>query len=821
MNPATPQKEGQSSTKVRKATPRDVRTLFSAAMAIALAMNAAHTATAAAVEQVLLVTDGKPVATIVIAKEPTCAACFAAAELQYHVQKITGAVLPVARNNATIDGTRILVGESEATQAIKLFNKDFEPQEYLVQVRAGTIVLMGRDKNDRRLFDYQDSASFPDEFDEQGTCYAVYDFLERFCDVRWYLPTEMGIACPSAPTLAVRQGEVRRSPAMKYRYQDPGYPLPADLCGDTIKGLQPIPILPWREQFLWVARNRVGGEPYRVTHSFEGYYDRFQTEHPDWFAQGYKGKSSQMCYTNPGFIQQVAQDARDYFDGKGLKPGGQALGDYFSLVPMDTGGWCKCSRCQALLHDKATRGVDEVNDRVSDYIFYFVNQVAREVRRTHPDKYVSTLGYWEYAYPPRSGHLEPNVAVTLCLDARMVYNLKVQDNNRRILRAWRDESSSRYLSLWLYYCYPSYKAMTEQFRCFPGFFAQSVVKQFREYRLAGVRGVYFEPSYLSDGRRSPLFDQLETYVTWKLADDPVLDGKQLIREFFSRYYGAAAEPMRALYTAIEETYSNPANYPVDPGLQSEQIAWGHLGTEKRMAEFGKLMDAARAAATTDLEKQRVALFDKGIWNYMQAGRKAFNERSKLFAPTIQKANVPRIAVAGGDPNKVNWSSATVLGNWRGLTGDPTDRKIEARLAHDGRFLYLQLEERLDPQRLRRTDNTVWGEDEWEIYVARQRARPYRQMGVNANAVHLDIAWGEPSAKWDSGAVVVSDTKSTDHWTTRIAFPMAKLLPDGVEPDRTFYLNILRATNSKDALAWVPTFGGFHEPSRLGEITLSE
>jgi hypothetical protein len=41
------------------------------------------------------------------------------------------------------------------------------------------------------------------------------------------------------------------------------------------------------------------------------------------------------------------------------------------------------------------------------------------------------------------------------------------------------------------------------------------------------------------------------------------------------------------------------------------------------AELGRLMDQARAAAKTDLEKQRVALFDKIIWQYMLSGRKAY------------------------------------------------------------------------------------------------------------------------------------------------------------------------------------------------------
>ena len=137
-------------------------------------------------------------------------------------------------------------------------------------------------------------------------------------------------------------------------------------------------------------------------------------------------------------------------------------------------------------------------------------------------------------------------------------------------------------------------------------------------------------------------DQLEFCVTWKLADDPANDGNRLIDEFFDRYYGSAAAPMKAFYELVEQTYADPANYPpaflkkvgtiqdgdiVIGNHQSEEIAWKHLGTESRMVQLGRLMDEARAVAITDVEKQRVALFDKGIWQYMQAGRKAYLQKS--------------------------------------------------------------------------------------------------------------------------------------------------------------------------------------------------
>jgi len=61
--------------------------------------------------QITLVTDGKPNSTIVVAKNSTPSANLAALEFQYHIRKITGAVLPIKTDSEEVIGIRILIGE--------------------------------------------------------------------------------------------------------------------------------------------------------------------------------------------------------------------------------------------------------------------------------------------------------------------------------------------------------------------------------------------------------------------------------------------------------------------------------------------------------------------------------------------------------------------------------------------------------------------------------------------------------------------------------------------------------------------------------------
>lgn len=789
---------------------------------VALLLTGAGTASA---ESITLVENGQATASIVLAAEPTRAAQFASAELQYHIEKMTGATLPMISDTDPAPERAILVGESAATRALGLANDDFQPQEYVVSFRPDALVLMGRDADDRGMMDYQNAGTFPGDFDEQGSVYAVYDFLERFCDVRWYLPTELGEVIPECNTLRVGGRDIRRTPAMMYRFVYKSEAMPADLIGDTSEHENGYASLDQRSARLYMRRMRQGGERYRANHSFYGYYDRFLDEHPDWFAQGYEGRPPQMCFTNQGFIDQVIADAREYFDTGTAHPGARAAGDFFPLVPMDNASWCRCERCSAEILDEPTRGYSFTsNDTASDYVFGFINKVAREVGKTHPGKWLAALAYSRYVYPPRNEPLEPNVSIMLCLQTRRIYHPETVRNDRRILRAWTRESVERPKFVWLYYCYPTLWARKQGWRPYPGFFAHSIVDQFAEFHRSGVQGFFVEPAYLAHGQRSPLLDQLELYITYRLADDPKLDGNRLIDEFFDRYYGPAAEPMRQLYGLMQETYADPANHP-GAVSQTESQAWQVLGTEQRMREYGRLLSRARGMVhdADPVYAERVDLFFRGVYHWMLEGREDFLELLELRDSALPSATVPRVEAAHGDLERADWDGTAVLGDWATLRGEPTDREVQARMAHDGEYLYLELEEAgIDPDELVLGGAiTVWNEDEWEIFLGRERGPGYRQMGLNAAGVHFDLAYDEEGREWDSGVVLDSDTTAPDRWTVRMALPLRKLVPGGARHGDTLYFNAIRATRTVRALAWSPTYGGFREPARMGEITLAE
>ena len=659
-----------------------------------------------------------------------------------------------------------------------------------------------------------DVSRAPGFFTERGDLDATYEFLERFCGVRWYHPGETGTVYPTSPTLTIKGRDVRRVPDMKYTWiAETDLFIPKR--GDRI---------PYEDTQLWKLRMRMGGDKYGANHSLEGYSDRFLKTHPDWFAQGYGDKPSQLCYTNPELIKQVVQDTRDFFDGKGLKPGAKGMGDFFAVVPMDTNAWCRCPKCQALLGKDDIKSEYFFNGKSSNYIWGFVNEVAKELKRTHPDKYIAALSYSDYSYYPSSIELEPNIAAQLCLTNRQWCTAPTEKNNKMIFREWTTREKGRPIYLWLYWCFPALLASTDGFNAFPAFYSHTIVRQMAMYHKAGIKGIFMEHS--SEFAQSHLLDLPDIYVTVRMARDARLDGNALINEFFDLYYGSAAKPMKELCNRIEDTYSDQRNYPADIRTapkdwhQTEAVAWGSLGTPERMVEFAKLMDKARAAAKTDIEKRRVAMFEEGVWQCMVDGQKCHKSIEARKKMPLPKLVIRRTPDAGGDPSKVDWSQAFVLDNWCRMMGDPTSRKITGRVIHDGKRLYVELQEDMDTSKLLSSSDIAPGDD-WEVFFAAKREKPYRQIMVSPEGKHIELAYGEDSAIWDCGAAVTSNISSPTRWLTRLSIPLENLIPGGVKPGGTFYANFYRGIAwQTEFLAWSPNFvGSFHELGRLGEIIL--
>ena len=167
------------------------------------------------------------------------------------------------------------------------------------------------------------------------------------------------------------------------------------------------------------------------------------------------------------------------------------------------------------------------------------------------------------------------------------------------------------------------------FNCFPLFMPDVISKWVKRYARDGVRGYYL----------CGVPPQLGYYLYMQTAFNTQTDYKALTDEFFTLYFGAAAEPMKKFYFRIAEINK-------EEGIigGTEKDSWEKLGTKPRMKELGRLMEQAIASARTDIEKRRVATWKKGIWDYMVEGRREYTKKKhakeeKGFAIAVYSTGV--------------------------------------------------------------------------------------------------------------------------------------------------------------------------------------
>ena len=173
------------------------------AIAFAVLMLTQAAATNAA--DLLLVDNGQPAATIVVAAdEPQ--ATNAAEQIRFYIARMSGAELPVVneKNAADLKGVLLLVGHTKAAAeaGIKV------PAGHDPTVRADAFEEEGyilRTKGKRLFIGGNSDGPY------KGTLYAAYDLLKQL-GCRWYFPGEWGEIVPQHKTLTLEELDIERRP---------------------------------------------------------------------------------------------------------------------------------------------------------------------------------------------------------------------------------------------------------------------------------------------------------------------------------------------------------------------------------------------------------------------------------------------------------------------------------------------------------------------------------------------------------------------------------------------------------------------------------
>lgn len=542
--------------------------------------------------EIYIVKEGQPQAEIVIAAEPARTVKLAAAELQSFVAKMSGATLPIVSTPDPAGRVRIYVGQSQYTDDLKLTDEGLDHGAFKMISGRNHLVLLGRDRDfvprepyarsredmprvierwdaltgekwedpvGTRMYQHYNKALNIWVQDGRGSLNAVYEFL-RLQGVRWYLPDALGEIVPSRPTIelpvvnrTVRPDFALRYPHSNKRFGNAGTP---------------------REEILWQLRMGFNNAPDlvglgEIVHNTRSVHSRIEvrSSHPEYFfVLGGKRDTENRgtgrpCLSSEGLFRQNVKFVRAMFD----------IYDepMVSVMPVDSyATLCECNLCKG-------KGTPErgFHGQISDYVWGYVNRVAQEVYRTHPNKKIWCLAYGGYLLPPtKINQLSPNVVVGIAQARRDFYAREKQeeffiqkqkgwlDNIAEIRSGWLKKLPDGQQRFWNYEYYNLELRAQHSLRYRPVFFPRTVARDLRSLR--GICWGDFIDMYRDgEGIRDMAANHLNLYVTARFWWDADQDLDALLEEYYTLFYGPARQEMKAFIEFAEANWMEMGRKP--------------------------------------------------------------------------------------------------------------------------------------------------------------------------------------------------------------------------------------------------------------------
>ena len=548
----------------------------------------------------------------VVVEEKACpVVCFAAAELTNGLSRTLGAPVPVV--TAPQPGkANVVLGENRWSRVEGLDPKPLVRDGFLQLAKGDRVYLLGVDdawRDPRGCF----TGSAPLLGFERGTLNAVYDFLERYADARFFFPGELGTLFVRKAEVEVPEGLVRREPAFTERYFG-WWNTAKDGWYDASVTVQKATAQHW-------LRLRFGSARRQCCHGQRAFHlvARYGKEHPEWFCLEKDGKrnltdtggepswhNSKFCYTSP-IREAIYQDVKAFLSGqpassRGLKAWGASFvkdraGDYVDIMPEDGFHECYCTNCQAA-YDKSQRAY------ATDLIWKMTAEIAARLQREGVPGGVSQMAYCPYDALP-SFALPTNIQVMVAVPGPWA----APDAKRHAaqLKRLKDWSGALGHKVWLW-TYPG--KYNGKMKGIPEVTPRAYAKFWSEAAPYVIGG------YCDNDTDRFMYEVLNLYVFAKLAWDPQADVDALLADWNARLFGAAKDEMAAVYGLLESKWVNEISRgrviesalgPVTVAPSSGQL-WGDIYTGRVIADLRRHFDAAaRPVPSGSPEARRVAL----------------------------------------------------------------------------------------------------------------------------------------------------------------------------------------------------------------------
>ena len=562
-----------------------------------------------------IVKDGKAQAEIVLGSDlftrvPNQAEAhqWAAEELQRWIAEITGAYVPIVRRDRP-SGAKVRI-VLQAQDAKKLFPKDWKAigasDGYAIRVREADGV------TEIHLF-----GTCP-----HGTLNAAFAFLEANSDIIWPRPDPAFEAVYSkSPDFIAKATDVLDVPVSRYRYRQwSGH-------GDFSNCRQADWSVRNRENDIerGLARHATmmanGGGGHGMM-KYANAQENFE-KHPEWFTlfDGQRTpKTWWVCFCSDpeGLSDEFVKNIKLELDRRypGVDPKNVKV-DYFNLSGADSWNVCQCEACTKPFVCEDGTVVDPKDPAFrSAQCFTFMNKIARKLRKTHPNVVLGNYAYYITETPPPF-RLDPNIRIQFCpYGENMKAPLddpKANSYPARLLKAWGKACDK--------VCYRSYSGCGMNFPRQTEYIVQSnllaclrqplPIREFKDESHADL---------MRNGRGGDCIQwnmcAMECWVNNRLWWNPRQDLEALRRQFVTRAYQEAAEPMMAYHNLLRDAYysdrlSSTYN-SINPVAYTSHyiVEKGHA--DKLLALLDEALEKVRNPVSREMIRRQREFFGKWI-----------------------------------------------------------------------------------------------------------------------------------------------------------------------------------------------------------------
>ena len=474
-------------------------------------------------------------------------------ELCEAVRLSTGATLPLVQEPPAASQPAIIIGDCEESRQAGIDAATIPVEGFVVKTAPNRVYLVGSTQA-------LPAGSNPwDVWANDGTAWAVADFLERFVGVRWYWPLETGgRSIVKNATLAVPPCHYSDAPVFRMRTHWPAESYGPPWQSIWFEPAEKQPPFPVPEDTKTLAMQpllaclRSGNSwPYTLkVHEPQGLWRRdggkWAVAHKEMFSLNGDGSRnySMLCYSAPETLKFILDGCEAQWDkaDNGVYPA-WVTETCVTVSPGDMAVNCFCPPCRAKILEGRAANLD-----ASLLVVEFVEKVATEVARRWPDKKVIYLPYWNYAACPPNLKLPDNVEVMYANNNGQGMAAMRQESIRAVadrdIKGWSAAIGAP-ITTW------EYSLVTVGWTHAPMQFSQVVQDHYRRNRgqLVG--------SFINGGMVAEWSKVAPTMHVWmRVLWNPDIDVEATLDELCRRQFGAAGTTARELLALMADRWEN-------------------------------------------------------------------------------------------------------------------------------------------------------------------------------------------------------------------------------------------------------------------------